>query len=153
MSFSEQMPMTEDETRDAVEKVWTNTPRAGVSPDPRPWPKTGKDVFIPLQTSDFKTVEKLTEERGSVYGHPLDDFGRAAKLKEVVSVIQDPILRHAAEMVCVKLARLCQSPEHLDSWDDVGGYAKTARMVIEERKRRSSPGYTGIKISPKVGSW
>lgn len=79
---------------------------------------------------------KLTEERGKVYGHPLDDFGRAAKLKAVVAVINDPELRHAAEMVCVKLARLCNSPDHLDTWDDIAGYGRTGRMVIEERKRR-----------------
>lgn len=86
------------------------------------------------------TTEALVQDRGAVYGHPLDDFGRAAKLKEVMASIKDPVLRHAAEMICVKLARLCQSPEHLDSWDDIGGYAKTGRMVIEERKKRSSVG-------------
>ena len=133
-------------------------------------PKLGREVFKPLTSADFKltpdetqidakaerlekareaaakfaikldTTDKLVQDRGAVYGHPLDDFGRAAKLKEVVASIKDPILRHAAEMICVKLARLCQSPEHLDSWDDIGGYAKTGRMVIEERERRSSVG-------------
>ena len=82
-------------------------------------------------------AKELTEQRGSVYGHPLDDFGRAARLKAVVAGIKDPELRHAAEMVCMKLARLCNSPEHLDSWDDVAGYARCARMVIEERDRRA----------------
>lgn len=81
-------------------------------------------------------AKKLTEERGSVYGHPLDDFGRAARLKAVVALIPDPELRHAAEMICMKLARLCNSPEHLDSWDDIAGYARCGRMVIEERERR-----------------
>lgn len=98
-----------------------------------PKPLTGKDVFVPFPN----TVENLVQQRGSVYGHPLDDFGRAAKLKAVVADIKDPELRHAAEMVCVKLARLCTTPEHLDSWDDIGGYAKTGRMVIEERARRA----------------
>ena len=98
-----------------------------------PKPLTGKDVFTPL------TVDDLVQQRGSVYGHPLDDFGRVAKLKAVVADIKDPELRHAAEMVCVKLARLCTTPEHLDSWDDIGGYAKTGRMVIEERARRAKP--------------
>lgn len=82
-------------------------------------------------------TKELTEQRGSVYGHPLDDFGRAARLKAVVADIKDPELRHAAEMICMKLARLCNSPDHLDSWDDVAGYARCARMVIEERSRRA----------------
>lgn len=105
------LKMTVDETQDAP-------------------PKTGHDVFKPLTTAE------LTTERGSVYGHPLDDFGRAAKLKAVVADIKDPELRHAAEMICVKLARLCHTPGHLDSWDDIAGYGRTARMVIEERERR-----------------
>ena len=91
------------------------------------------------QGSREPTVDDLVQQRGSVYGHPLDDFGRAAKLKAVVADIKDPELRHAAEMVCVKLARLCTTPEHLDSWDDISGYGKTGRMVIEERARRAKP--------------
>ncbi len=99
-----------------------------------PAPLTGHDVF-----KGPPTVDDLVQQRGSVYGHPLDDFGRAAKLKAVVADIKDPELRHAAEMVCVKLARLCTTPEHLDSWDDISGYGKTGRMVIEERARRAKP--------------
>lgn len=82
-------------------------------------------------------AKQLTEQRGSVYGHPLDDFGRAARLKAVVAAIEDPELRHAAEMICMKLARLCNTPGHLDSWDDIAGYARCGRMVIEERERRA----------------
>lgn len=91
----------------------------------------GRDAFKPLIST-----EALTAERGSVYGHPLDDFDRAVKLKEVVSGIKDPILRHAAEMICVKLARLIQTPTHRDSWDDIAGYARTATMVMDERSKR-----------------
>lgn len=99
-----------------------------------PKPLTGHDVFKGPPTAD-----DLVQQRGSVYGHPLDDFTRVAKLKAIVADIKDPELRHAAEMICVKLSRLCTTWEHLDSWDDIGGYAKTGRMVIEERVRRAKP--------------
>lgn len=75
--------------------------------------------------------KKLTDERGAVYGHPAVDFDRAARLKAVVAEVSDPRLRHALEMICVKMARLIQSPTHLDSWDDIAGYARCGRMVVE----------------------
>jgi hypothetical protein len=89
-------------------------------------------------------AKALTEERGAVYGHPLDDFSRAAALKNALFEMPDPILRHTAEMIAVKLARLINSPAHLDSWDDIAGYALCARKIIEERKRRAPPQVGGI---------
>lgn len=75
--------------------------------------------------------KKLTDERGAVYGHPAIDFDRAARLKAVVAEVPDARLRHALEMICVKMARLIQTPTHLDSWDDIAGYARCGRMVVE----------------------
>jgi len=74
----------------------------------------------------------VTQEREEDYGSPSVDFARAAKLKAVVAECVDPPLRHAMEMICVKLARLIHSPDHLDSWIDIAGYARTACMVIDE---------------------
>jgi hypothetical protein len=76
-------------------------------------------------------VAVVTDQRGSVYGHPKDDFWRAARLKEVVAECQDPLARHALEMICVKRARLIQTPNHLDSWTDIAGYARTGVMVTD----------------------
>lgn len=81
----------------------------------------------------------LTQQRGAVYGHPLDDFNRAHRLKTVLSEMPDAELRHALEMVAVKMARLINTPDHLDSWDDIAGYARCGRMIIEERQRRAAP--------------
>jgi hypothetical protein len=74
-------------------------------------------------------IEELVAERGSVYGPPKIDFGRAARLKEVIAECKDPLARHALEMIAVKIARLIQSPNHVDSWRDIAGYAKCGEEV------------------------
>lgn len=78
-------------------------------------------------------IKVVTDQRGSVYGHPKHDFGRADRLKAVVAECQDPLARHALEMICVKVARLIQTPTHLDSWIDIAGYARTGVMVTDDR--------------------
>jgi hypothetical protein len=76
-------------------------------------------------------VVKVTDERGSVYGHPSIDFGRTARLKAVIAECQEPLARHALEMIAVKIARLIQTPDHVDSWIDIAGYARTGVMVTD----------------------
>ena len=93
----------------------------------------------------MSTAEKLTAERGAVYGHPLDDFTRAAAIKYAIAEMTDDVLRHALEMVAVKMARLVNTPDHLDSWDDIAGYALCGRKIIEERKRRAPP-FEGVIV-------
>lgn len=89
-------------------------------------------------------VVALTDNRGADYGHPIDDFRRAAALKDVVTECPDPELRHVMEMICVKLARLIHSPNHLDSWCDIAGYARTAGMVMDRRAEIEHPDDEGI---------
>lgn len=80
-----------------------------------------------LQQFDAE-ITTVTQRRGAVYGHPRVDFDRAARLKAVVSECADPIARHALEMIAVKMARLIETPGHLDSWVDIAGYARTGVM-------------------------
>lgn len=79
-------------------------------------------------------VSDITDRRGEVYGHPMDDFDRAARLKEVVSECTDPHTRHALEMICVKMARLIESPQHVDSFVDIAGYSRCAVMCIDRKQ-------------------
>ena len=83
--------------------------------------------------------KELTEDRGKIYGHPLDDFNRVAKMKEALADCPDPEVRHALEMIAVKLCRLVQTPDHQDSIDDIKGYAETINMIHEERQHREHP--------------
>lgn len=88
----------------------------------------------PLEQFD-SAIQKVTQDRGAVYGHPADDFDRANRLKAVVAECPDPLVRHALEMICVKMARLLHTPHHLDSFIDIAGYARTAVMCIDRQKQ------------------
>lgn len=81
-------------------------------------------------------VAKLTTERGRAYGHPLDDFKRVSAGKDVLAACPDPEVRHALEMIWVKMCRLVITPDHADSIDDIAGYAETIHMIHAERERR-----------------
>lgn len=84
------------------------------------------------RTQDFDiALTRVTQNRGKIYGHPRDDFARVAKLKSALPQFKDDKVRHIAEMICVKLCRLAETPDHLDSWIDIAGYARTGVMVTD----------------------
>jgi len=85
------------------------------------------------------------DRRGN-YGSPLKDFGRtsgmlnallAHKLREKLSEEDVSLI-----MICVKLSRLANSPDHRDSLVDICGYALTYELVQSERKD-----YSGTVVS------
>lgn len=94
----------------------------------------------------LKTAEHLvTSNRGSDYGHPSENFRTTANLWQ--AYLDQRMISHerrsveefhlqpidvAYMMALVKIARLANSPEHLDSIVDVAGYMATAEMCIEE---------------------
>lgn len=84
----------------------------------------------PLEQFD-KAIEDVTIVRGQVYGHPADDFAKIDLIKQAVSSCPHPTIRHALEMIGVKLARLASTPDHLDSIIDIAGYARTIAMILE----------------------
>lgn len=88
----------------------------------------------PLRKFD-EALKSITTERGAVYGHPADDFAAAAKLKAALPEFSDPRIRHVAEMIAIKLARLSATPNHLDSWIDIAGYARTAVMILDRETK------------------
>ena len=77
----------------------------------------------------------VTADRRDVYGDPQDTYRRVAALRTVVDECPDPQVREIIGMVATKLVRLVQTPEHLDSWIDVAGYARTAAMLLDGRQR------------------
>jgi hypothetical protein len=77
----------------------------------------------------------VTADRRDVYGDPLDTYRRVAALRTVVDECADPQVREIIGMVATKLVRLVQTPDHLDSWIDVAGYARTAAMLLDSRRR------------------
>ena len=66
-------------------------------------------------------------DRGLNYGSPEDNFGRIARLwnTHMTNRHNGPLTPAdvAQMMVLMKVARLENTPAHLDSWTDIAGYA------------------------------
>ena len=99
--------------------------------------------------SPKSTAEHLNAVRGAEYGHPIDDFncaqdmflawmsrrgGAIFKGAKPLPDKQEAAIRHAVMLICVKLSRAAQTPEKVDHWDDIQGYAGTAKMVLEVKQ-------------------
>ena len=86
-------------------------------------------------TDQFDTaLATITQERGEAYGHPHKTFDQIAVLQVMVVECPDPRVRHALEMICVKLVRLCQDPTsaNMDNVIDIAGYARTIAMIWDK---------------------
>lgn len=79
---------------------------------------------------------EVNEERGKNYGHPLDNFRRAASMQAVISECRDKELQIALNEIAMKISRIIQTPDHVDSWIDIAGYARTGVMILTEREIR-----------------
>lgn len=83
-----------------------------------------------------KAKEAVTD-RGLNYGRPEDNFKRIAGLWNIylrdrygVVAVIEPI-DVAGMMVLMKVARLENTPTHLDSWTDIAGYAACGAELAE----------------------
>ncbi len=80
-------------------------------------------------------------DRGAMYGHPMEDFGRTAGMLNALfgTKLNSPLTEEdiAKMMICVKLSREQNKPKR-DNIVDLAGYAITLEMVKEERARRES---------------
>jgi hypothetical protein len=77
------------------------------------------------------SVARVTDDRGSVYGHPKDDFARIAYFWSGLFGVKVEPWQVAQAMILLKTSRLMHSPDHLDSLIDQAGYARTGVMVTE----------------------
>lgn len=78
-------------------------------------------------------TDDLLAERGAVYGHPAVNHRRIAAL--VSAYLEHEITPEQAAMIVllVKVARLIQTPDHMDSIADIHGYADCYKQIIEAR--------------------
>ena len=88
----------------------------------------------PSETFD-RAIKNITRQRGSIYGPPGDTFREIAVMQSMVSGCEDAAIRHALNMICVKMVRLARTPDHLDSVIDIAGYARTIAMVLDEEQK------------------
>ena len=75
------------------------------------------------------TVEKMKE-----YGHPKFQFDQITAMQEQIAHCPHLGVRHALEMIVVKVVRLCNDPRHEDSAVDIAGYARTIAMVLDKEE-------------------
>jgi hypothetical protein len=90
------------------------------------------------RAADFDAaIKRVTYCRGKDYGHPLDDFARISLIKYALRSCPHDEVRHALEMIAVKMSRLCSTPSHADSVHDIAGYAKTICILLDEEENRN----------------
>lgn len=80
-------------------------------------------------------ADLVTGPRGNDYGHPLDDFSRAALIWSAILGCEVTAEQVALCMVGVKIAREVHKPKP-DTVVDGVGYFLTLAMVREERATR-----------------
>lgn len=91
-----------------------------------------------------KSLDDTLAERGSVYG---DFDGNLFLRTQIMSAIDarytavnnKPLTneqRHLFQDVIAKLARLAATPEHLDSWHDLAGYATLVEQLVGNKNEK-----------------
>lgn len=78
-------------------------------------------------------IDKLLEERGKVHGDPETTHSIALKIYETLCHPSNKMTDGQKGMlflICVKLSRGAQHPEHGDHWDDIGGYAELIKRTV-----------------------
>lgn len=76
----------------------------------------------------------VTADRRDVYGEPADTYRRISAMRAIVDECDDKEIREILGMIVTKVARLVQTPDHLDSWVDVAGYSRCGVMLLTDRQ-------------------
>ena len=77
------------------------------------------------------------EDRHAVYGPPTKNFHNIARFWNAYLTARYGLAAHitatdvAAMSGLIKVARLCETPDHLDSWVDIAGYAGCGAEVSQ----------------------
>jgi hypothetical protein len=80
-------------------------------------------------------AQLVSEERQGEYGHPLDNYNRAAQIWSVILGAEVTAEQVALCMIGMKIAREVHKPK-ADTVVDIIGYALTLHMVEVERAKR-----------------
>jgi hypothetical protein len=88
------------------------------------------------------TVDAILNERGSRYGNYLMQATIAESMWSIcVDALQNKEIAadqaNALHMICIKIARIVNgpNPNHIDSWNDIAGYALLVAERLEGKTR------------------
>lgn len=106
------------EARNLILSERRTVKKAEKEPEPKPEPWTRKRVLSEAEKC-------VCGQREKDYGTPEDSFEMIGKLWTVYLDYAKKIDAHdvAAMMALLKIARIAKSPDHMDSWCDLAGYA------------------------------
>lgn len=86
------------------------------------------------------TIDKIIDERGSVYGSFSSNATMSQKIKNVMRgpgwERLQPMHQEALDQIALKISRIVTGNDanHLDNWDDLAGYAiRIARTIRGEK--------------------
>jgi hypothetical protein len=112
-----------------------------------------------MMTSLVKTpsgqAQFLIADRMPAYGNPLQNFNRIAALwnaalgERLTSAL---VASDVAQMLrLVKESRLCESPDHFDSLQDICAYADL-QMVVSNKESELDSG-EAVELKPGISVW
>ena len=94
----------------------------------------------------MKTTDQILEQRGEVYG----DFYGGVSLEALIlnsmtdryeehhGSCMDPVNVIYLSKIVMKLSRLAVTPNHLDSWTDIAGYARLVEIQLTKEQNAKS---------------
>ena len=78
-------------------------------------------------------AKAATADRGKNYGDVCTNHERIATMWTVILGTEVRAEQVAMMMAALKIARLIETPNHMDSWIDLAGYAWTGARCVEEQ--------------------
>ena len=81
-------------------------------------------------------ASEIVENRGGEYGDVLDNHNRIAAIWSVILGIHIKAEQVALCMAGTKIARLTNTPDHMDSWLDLAGYAAVGSECLQNKKEK-----------------
>ena len=96
--------------------------------------RAGLDETAILLDPANDDTDALIAERGSNYGSPDVFFAQLAKAKEGITGIPTSASREVGYMLLFKVIRYINNPSHIDSLDDIEGYARIGKMLANNKQ-------------------
>ena len=83
-------------------------------------------------TAILRRAEHLVHgDRQADYGHPAEDYAKVAAMWSAILGTEVTPIQAIMCMCAIKLSRLAKTPDHIDSWTDLAGYAECGAMTLE----------------------